>query len=128
MDESDDPELSPKGIERAEKLAQIIRLYKAKMVFSTDYKRTKATVNPYILNNKVGLQTYTAAKQNDLKTMIAQRFLINTVIVGHSNSIPQLINNIAGLNLSEFASNDYANLIVIKTDLKHKGKVYFFNY
>ncbi|HMG16253.1 MAG TPA: phosphoglycerate mutase family protein [Saprospiraceae bacterium] len=128
VDESDDPELSAAGIARAERLAEILKRYKAKKVYATDYKRTKATINPYILNARIGLQPYEVAKQTELKTRILQNIVTNSIIVGHSNSIPALINDIAGLSLKDFEGNDYANLVVIKTDLKKKGKVYFFNY
>ena len=128
VDESDDPELSDIGKDRAERLAQILKRYNASMIYSTDYKRTKGTVNPYITNARIPLQIYEVSKQSDLKTMIKQKFVVNSIVVGHSNSIPKLINEIAGLNINDFEANEYGNLIVIKTDLEKKGKVYFFNY
>ncbi len=128
MDESNDPELSTKGVERATRLAEILKMYKADKVYATDYKRTKGTVNAYMMNSKSGLQTYDVAKQTELKGRIIKNGVRRSIIVGHSNSIPQLINTISGLSLKEFGSNDYGNLILIKTDLKKKGKVYFFNY
>src|SRR5687767_7077520 len=61
-----DPELSPEGRERAVRLAKAIRKYKPTEIFSTNYKRTRQSVEPIANLRKKQIQTYDPAKPAEL--------------------------------------------------------------
>lgn len=90
-----DQDLSPEGIQRAERLAKVIKKYKPHEIFATDYKRTKQTAEPIAKLRKKEIQTYDPAKQADLVAKIMPTKTDHYLIVGHSNTIPVLANLLA---------------------------------
>ena len=128
VDNSKDSKLNEDGEVRAKKLAEILKTFKADKVYSTNYIRTKDTVKPYKDKMKAVMETYDAAKQSDLLAKIKTKRVRNSLIVGHVNTIPEMINKIAKLDLKNYGEGEYDNLIVIKTDFRGKGKVHFFKY
>jgi broad specificity phosphatase PhoE len=87
-----DPELSPEGRERAQRLIKAIGKYKPGAIYSTDFKRTRDTVAPLATKRGKPVQTYDARKPQDLITAIMQSKTKRFVVVGHSNTIPGLAN------------------------------------
>src|SRR5690349_23333496 len=57
-DDPKDPELSPAGAERSERLAQMLRDVQVTAIYSTNYKRTRNTVAPLSSQKKVDVQLY----------------------------------------------------------------------
>ena len=91
----DDPALSPAGIERASMLASMLANAGITAIHSTDYKRTRATLEP--LARRTGLTTrlYDPAQP--------QAFLLRLleqggrhVIAGHSNTVPEMVELLGG--------------------------------
>ena len=92
VDSSRDPELSPEGKQRAERLVQAIKKYKPGAVYSTDFKRTRDTVGPIAVRRKLKVQTYDASKPADLIDTIMKSKTKRFLIAGHSNTVPGLAN------------------------------------
>ena len=90
-----DPDLSPEGRQRAERLMNAIKKYKPHEIFTTDYKRTKQTAEPIAKHRMKEIQTYDPAKQADLVAKIMPTKTDHYLIVGHSNTIPALANLLA---------------------------------
>lgn len=90
-----DPDLSPEGKQRAERLAKLLKKYKPHEIFSTDYKRTKQTAEPIAKIRNKQIQTYDPAKLADLVAKIMPSNTDHYLIVGHSNTAPGLANLIA---------------------------------
>lgn len=90
-----DPELTPEGRERAQRLLLAVKKYKPHEIFSTDYKRTRETVEPIAKSRKKTIQIYDAAKPNELIAKIMASKTDHYLIVGHSNTIPPLANLLA---------------------------------
>ncbi len=85
------PDLTPKGRKRAVEWSNILQHYTINKVISTSYKRTIQTANP--IAKKHGIQT----EIYDTNDFSVQEFIKTTkgqkiVIVGHSNTIPSLVN------------------------------------
>lgn len=88
----DDPELSVAGSARAVKLGQILEGKAIDHVFSTDFVRTRATVQPLInAQPALSIEIYDVKKQDDLVKELRGR-KGNAVVVGHSNTIHHVVN------------------------------------
>lgn len=93
--ENRNPELTEDGIRRAEQWAQILDEYDVDFVYSTDFIRTIETAKPTAENSKTEIIIYNPS------TIYSDDFITKTkgkttLIVGHSNSTPALVNTIIG--------------------------------
>ena len=108
IDDSQDPELSPQGKERAQRLMKAIGKYKPGGFFSTDFKRTRDTLVPLAAKREKKIEIYDPRKPQELIDTIMKSKTKRFVISGHSNTIPGLANLIAkkevfrNLNDSEY--------------------------
>jgi phosphohistidine phosphatase SixA len=94
-DQGDNPDLTPEGAARAERLGVILKNEKLDKVFSTNYKRTVQTAEAVRKQaDKIPAgATYPPAMQDawleeTLKTGSGGHFLV----VGHQNTVPKLLN------------------------------------
>jgi len=87
-----DPDLSAEGRDRAQRLVKIAKKYKPHEIFSTDYKRTRQTVEPIAAHRHKQVQTYDGAKPAELIDRMMKSTTEHYLVVGHSNTIPGLAN------------------------------------
>ncbi|MCF6308372.1 MAG: histidine phosphatase family protein [Flavobacteriaceae bacterium] len=92
---TDDPELTEKGLERANNWAKILNNKEIDLVYSTDYKRTQQTASPFASTHKLEILSY------DSRHLYNDEFKAQTkgktvLIVGHSNTTPAFVNTILG--------------------------------
>jgi 2,3-bisphosphoglycerate-dependent phosphoglycerate mutase len=91
-----DPELSPEGRQRAERLFETIRKYKPDQIFATVFKRTSATVTPLAVNlhrdYRLQIQKYDPSKLKDFAENLLKLNGETIVVAGHSNTTPRLAN------------------------------------
>ena len=87
-----DPNLSPEGLRRAERLVKKIKKYKPGAVYSTNYLRTLDTVAPMAKRRRKQVQIYDPKKPEELIDRIMKSKTKRFLIVGHSNTIPALAN------------------------------------
>lgn len=87
-----DPELTPAGRDRAERLVKKVGKYKPGAIYSTNFKRTLTTVEPLARKRKLEVQLYDASKQNEIVEQMLKSKTKRFVIAGHSNTIPLLAN------------------------------------
>ena len=107
-----DTGLSPEGKARAEHLAQELKDAGIKAIFTTEYKRTQQTAAP--LAQSLGIRPEVISG-DDLRSLIAKIRAApgNVLVVGHANTLPQLI---AALGVSArvtIAESDYDNLFIV---------------
>jgi broad specificity phosphatase PhoE len=91
----DDPELAYAGGVRAKKLAQILKDQEIRHVFSTDYKRTRATVAPVAAVAGVEIEVYDVTNHDAFVEQL-RKLDGNVLVVGHSNTVSQLANYFVG--------------------------------
>lgn len=126
-DKSKDTDLSDNGHARAQRLSRILKKAPVfDMVFSSDFTRTINTIRPYCLSKNINWQLYDPRNPDELIEKLNGHKL--TLVSGHSNTIPVLINKLCGTGLAEFNENDYSNLIVIKVPATGTREIYFFKY
>lgn len=124
-----DPDLSPEGRGRARRLVEVLRKYKPHEIFSTDYKRTRQTVEPIAATRKKEIQTYDPSKQADLVAKIMASETDHYLIVGHSNTIPVLTNLLAKKELfRNLLETEYGVFWVIRLKKGLLTKVEVFPY
>ena len=87
-----DPDLSPDGRQRAERLMNAVKRYRPKEIFVTDYKRTRQTAEPIANLRKITIQNYDPLHQPEFVAKILASKTKQYLIIGHSNSIPALAN------------------------------------
>ena len=119
MTGSDDPALSAAGRARAAELAR--QLVDADVVagvdaiYSTPYKRTQETVAPLADALQLPINIYDANdRQSVLDDILKEHKGKIIVIVGHSNTLPELIANLgASKKVPEIDEDEYDNIYVV---------------
>jgi len=112
MTKGADPELSEAGRARAESLAAMLKDAKLTAIIATEYKRTQQTAAP--LAKALGVAV-TIIKANEpaevIKTVKAAAG--NVLIVGHSNTMPDIMKALGDAAPAAIADNEYDNLFVL---------------
>ena len=113
------PSLTLQGLERANKWALFFKDKNIAAVYSTNYKRTQQTALPIAKEQNLEIISYTA------KELISEKFIANNkgkniVIVGHSNTTPELVNSLLGEKKYEDIADSENNNVFIVTLNKNK--------
>lgn len=116
-DATKDPDLSEAGRARAEALAKTVRDANITAIYATEFKRTQQTVAP--LAKVLGI-TVTILPAKDNAALIAKLRASNgnALVVGHGDTIPDLIKALGISDPINIAENDYDNLVAVVLDQK----------
>jgi broad specificity phosphatase PhoE len=111
-DATKDPDLSEPGRARAEALAKVLRDAKIAAIYVTEFKRTQETAAP--LAKALGI-TVTVSPAQDSAALIAKLRAStgNALVVGHGDTIPNLMEALGISEPINIADNDYDNLSVV---------------
>lgn len=108
------PELTEKGILRAENWAVIFKDIKFEAVYSTDYLRTIATAQPTAQSQNLEIMLYHPTKI-DIKQFLKETEGKTVLIVGHSNTIPAMVNKLIGEEKYEdMEDENFGNLYIVE--------------
>ncbi len=126
-----DPALLPEGIERAKQLANILSDTKLDMVCSSPYKRTQLTASPTAERQNLEITDYSPRlkEQNTFFTELLNNNQGSRVlIVGHSNTIPKLLNHFLDSEVyNDISESEYDNFFIVAIK-DGKAKVSRFKY
>jgi len=115
MTDQADPPLSAAGKERAERVVKRIGKFRPGAIYSTNYKRTRDTVESLARKRNKEVQIYDASKPQDLVNTIKSSKTKRFVIVGHSNTIPPLANLLMGKDLfKNLQDSEYSVIWVVR--------------
>lgn len=89
------PKLNELGIERAALLKNNFRNVAITQIFTTDYNRTRMTVEPLAISKNLEIDTYNPRELEDFALQLKKMGGI-IVISGHSNTTPELVNFLGG--------------------------------
>lgn len=115
---NNDPALTEKGYIRSNNWATFFEDKNIDAVYSTDYKRTRETAIPIAKRNNLNIVLYTH------KSFLSDNFITknkgkNIVVVGHSNTVPLLVNKLIGdtkyENIKDEDNNDLF-IVIHKND------------
>lgn len=105
-----DPGLTSVGERRAEALVELLRDKSIRYLFTTDYARTRATVAPLAKARGLSVRLY---DPRVLAALAAQLQTLDAVlIVGHSNTTPQLVRLLGG-TADAMQEQDFGDLYVL---------------
>lgn len=112
-----DPELSALGRVRAAALNQLMAKRLPAALFTTDTKRTRATLAPLAAATKLEPQVYDPARGRDLADKILKEFPgRSVVIVGHSNNVLSLIDDFGAVPpIDQIGDKEYEYLFVVRS-------------
>jgi broad specificity phosphatase PhoE len=107
-----DPNLSKAGRARAKSLATILKDAGISAIYTTEVKRTRQTAAPV---GKALQVTPEVIPANDQATLITRlkRSAGDVLVVGHSNTIPELVTALGITTPINIGDNDYDNLFVL---------------
>ena len=109
-DSGTNPNLSAQGLQRANNWAALLQDVPFNAFYSTNYNRTLQTIEPIATQNQKEVTLYDPFNFS-LAGVIATNAGKNVFIVGHSNTIPQLINSYLGSDFyPDMTESQYGNL------------------
>ena len=119
----DDPDLTEAGKQRAERLVETIKKYRPTEIYSTSYKRARATAAPLAekINPRyrIQIQNY---EHNELEELVERLLKTKTgtiVVVGHNTTTPTLANLLIKSDKYEYLQDsEYDKIWIIRI----KGK------
>jgi broad specificity phosphatase PhoE len=110
-----DPELTPEGMLRAERLAGALRVRDIEAVWSSDYRRTLDTARPLAAELQLEIRIYDPRSQQEFAGQLVAAGR-NAFVVGHSNTIPALAALLCRCEVAPIAETEYERLFVITID------------
>src|SRR5262249_28873385 len=110
---ADDPPLTAAGQTRANTLADVLADSGVSAIFVTQYRRTAETAAPLAARIHVEPQVISATNIQELVEGIHKIQLGTVVVVGHSNTIPQIIAALGGPSSTAIADSEFDNLFVL---------------
>ncbi|MEM9820003.1 MAG: phosphoglycerate mutase family protein [Bacteroidota bacterium] len=120
-----DPRLSEQGLARAKKLSEILEKVPMDKIYSSDYHRTRDTARP--LADKQGMTTLLYDPREQLAHFdgyMSGDEGLTMLVVGHSNTIPQLINILLGEEkYAPLGHDDYDDLFIVTSKGPNKAEV-----
>lgn len=107
-----DTGLSVAGRERAEDLARTLKDAKIRAIYTTEYKRTRETAAP--IAQSLGIRPEVISG-DDFRGLVAKLKTSpgNVLVVGHSNTLPQIISALGVSSRIKVTESDYDNLFLV---------------
>jgi broad specificity phosphatase PhoE len=113
-DQSKDPPLSEAGRARAGALAALLAKAGVAAVYASEYQRTIQTAEPLAAALKLAVQTIPAADSAGLADRLRSCHADDVVlVVGHSNTLPDLMRRLGHETTETIDDNDYGNVFVL---------------
>ena len=135
-----DPPLKKEGVARSQELARLLGGAGIKSIYTSQFTRTKLTADP--LATKLGLTAAAISlKSNpanprqiaeestaEVVNKILERPGENVLVVGHSNSIPDVIKMLGGDVVPTIDERKFDDLFIVTVYAKGKAKVTHIKY
>ena len=109
---ANDPPLSADGHARAARLATMLRSAGIGQIISTEFQRTRQTAAPLAKALNVEVTTAPAREPAALLTRIREA-KGNVLVVGHSNTVPELLKTLGVKDAIAIPDSEYDNLFIV---------------
>jgi 2,3-bisphosphoglycerate-dependent phosphoglycerate mutase len=111
---NDNPPLSAAGIERSQRLPALFPNVVPDAFYSTPFIRTEQTLKPWASSANKEIQVYDAGKLLEFAEKLLSEKGKTIVVVGHSNTIPPLVNLlIHHEKYRQLPDNEYGTIYVV---------------
>ena len=107
-----DPRLTEVGQSRALNLAGLLARQPIKHVFSTDYKRTMQSALPTALALGLKVKKYDPQQLDEFIQQLSE-LSHDALVVGHSNTIPYLVNTLTEQSIT-LSEDDYGDIFWVR--------------
>lgn len=123
------PGLTAEGVNRAERLRDLLVEAGVTAIYTTPYKRTRSTVAPLAEKLKLDVQEYNP-RNSDFIGEIMKNHKGGTIVVsGHSNTTPFVANHLIGQDVYEqLSEKEYGKIFVVTISEVGKGTVNILKY
>lgn len=122
-DDPRDPSLSPAGEARAQALAAALRDAGVAAVYSTELKRTWLTADPLAKSAGLTVEKRPMAggdvptyARELAKEVLARHAGRTVLIVGHSNTVPEIVAQLGGARPADLAESDFGDIFRVRGD------------
>ncbi len=117
-DDPRDPNLSEAGRARAAALAGLLQQRDLVSAYATGFRRTQQTAQPAADAHGITVATYDAAlPAAEIAERLRRENAAGTVlVVGHSNTVPQIASALCACEVAPIDEDDYGNLYEIRID------------
>jgi broad specificity phosphatase PhoE len=131
----EDPPLTEAGAARAQKLASLLASAGVKAIYTSQFLRTKQTVEPLAKQLGISLVPVTLqSKQSNPREVSEEsiRKIVNGImekpgdtalVVGHSNSVPDVIRMLGGDTVPVIDERKFDDLFIVTVYARGKAKV-----
>ena len=135
-----DPPLTERGTARAQELARILGNANIKAIFTSQFARTKLTAEPLAKQANVAVTSISLSvnpsnprqiseqSTAEVTKKILERAGESVLVVGHSNSIPDVIKMLGGDITPTIDEKKFDDLFVVTVYAKGKAKVAHMKY
>lgn len=113
-DNSSDSPLSAEGFERANVLKDSLANKGINLILASNYIRTQQTVKPLADDLKKPVVIYDANHTDSLLNALKQMKGKHVVVVGHSDTVPEIVTSLSGETVASITHTDFDNLYIIK--------------
>lgn len=118
----DDPALTPEGAAGAGSLANILAERGIRAVFATPTRRAIQTATPLAVRLGLPVKRYDPANTTALIEE-ARGIPGNILVVGHSNTVPDLVELFGGDRPSALTEQDYGTIYIVYPASKEVGEI-----
>lgn len=130
-----DPPLKKEGVARSQELVRLLSGAGIKAIFTSQFTRTKQTAEP--LATKLGLtvtaftlksnpsnpRLIAAESTEEVANKILERSGESVLVIGHSNSIPDVIKALGGDTVPTIDEKKFDDLFIVTVYAKGKARV-----
>lgn len=118
---TDNPSLNGQGRARSKELIHVLGEVGIQAIYTTQYARTRETAEPLSKHLSLPILQIDANRSRQLVDEVLAKHRGGTVlIIGHSNTLPEIIQAFGGGSIREIGNNEYDNLFVL--DVYRPGK------
>jgi broad specificity phosphatase PhoE len=122
-----DPRLSAAGVVRAQELARVLANAKIDAIYTTPWQRNRLTAMPLTARLDDTLIVVDAIEET-VERLRTRHYGQTVLAVGHSNTVPQIVEQLTGERVPAFVENDYDRLYVITLPPGRKGRLLALRY
>ena len=109
-----DPELNQDGLDRAIRWAEVFDAIDLDVIYSTNYERTSMTAAPTSVKKNIDVKYYDP-KAIDIEQFKAENEGFNVLVVGHSNTTPDFVNKMIGVEKYDaMDDDDNSSLFIVR--------------
>ncbi len=113
VDTSTASPLTAEGHARGELLADMLRDAGIEQIYSSDFVRTRETAAPLARRLALEVELYDATALPELAEKLKRAPAVRVLVVGHSNTTPDVVALLGGDPVGPIADNEYDRLYVV---------------